>query len=193
MVDRRRPSGACLYVAGESADRVWFLKRGTVVLSRTADGPEGAAVVWAVRGPGAILGAEGLVRPCYSDTARATSDVVVCAASREEVQGWLAARSDAARVVLDCVLSAGCEDMPRRTGADGSALQRAARWLLDEAQNSRRTSLPRTVVAELLGLKPETLSRTLASLALRGAISVTRRSIEIEDVDVLEEAAGRAV
>lgn len=189
MVDRRRPAGACLYVAGESADRVWFLKRGTVVLSRTADDPEGAAVVWAVRSSGAILGAEGFVKASYADTARATTEVVVCAAPRDDMRVWLATQPAAARAVLDCVLHAHCEDTPRRAAADGSALERVARWLLDEAQNPRPSSLPRTVVAELLGIKPETLSRTLATLSLRGAISVTRRSIAIEDTDALEEAA----
>ncbi len=189
MVDRRRRAGACLYVAGESVERIWFLKRGTVVLSRPADDRHGEAVVWAVRGPGAILGAEGFVRTTYADSARAVDEVVVCGAPRSEMASWLATHPEAARAVLDCVLHAMSADAPRRAGADGSAVQRVARWILEETKTPRKAALPRAVVAELLGIKPETLSRTLATLSLRGAISVTRRSITVKDAAALEEAA----
>ena len=189
MVDRRRRAGSCLYFAGEAVERVWFLKRGTVVLSRPGDDGHGDPVVWAVRGPGSFLGAEGIVRPTYADPARTVTEAVVCAAPRSEMAIWLATQPEAARTVLDCVLQATSSDSPRRAGADGSAIQRVSRWILDEAKNPRNDPLPRSVVAELLGIKPETLSRTLAALSLRGAISVTRRAIVVVDAGLLAEAS----
>lgn len=111
-------------------------------------------MAWAVRRPGSLVGVEALVRDTYLDTARAVTDVVVCVASREETQGWLHAREPAARAVLECVLLALCSDAPRRAGADGSARQRVASWLLEQPRGQSQ-ALPRNVVAGLLGMLPE--------------------------------------
>jgi CRP/FNR family transcriptional regulator len=193
MVDRRRAAGASIYVAGEVADKVWFVKHGTVLLSRDAD--EGGAsngVAWAVRRAGSLVGIEALVRSTYLDTARAITDVTLCVAGREQVDAWLRGREPAARAVLDCVLLAQCADVPRRAGADGNARQRVAAWLLDQPGDARfgpTAGLPRVVIAGLLGMLPETLSRALASLAKSGALAVTRKRVEIRDVGALAEIA----
>ena len=50
--------------------------------------------------------------------------------------------------------------------------------------------MPRHVVASLLGMVPETLSRALAQLARTGAIEVTRQAVRIRDSQALKEAAG---
>jgi CRP-like cAMP-binding protein len=65
---------------------------------------------------------------------------------------------------------------------------RVAAWLLDAAPGEMG-ALPRHVVAELLGMQPETLSRALAALAEAGAIEVTRRRIDVRDHAALEDAA----
>jgi CRP-like cAMP-binding protein len=122
-------------------------------------------------------------------------DSVVCVASRDLIEGWLRAREPAARAMLDCVLLAQCSDTPRRAGADGNAEQRVAAWALAQQHDPGR-ALPRNVVAGLLGMLPETLSRALASLAARGLLEVTRRSVEVLDeeglVDVARSRSGRA-
>jgi CRP-like cAMP-binding protein len=195
MVDRRRPAGALLYAAGDIAEKIFFVKHGNVLLSRDAGDAGTSSVAWAVRRSGSLVGVEALVRATYLDTARAVTDVVVCVATREHMEAWLRTRAPAARSVLDCVLLAVCADAPRRAGADGNARQRVAAWLLDqpsEASAGSTAGLPRNVIAGLLGMLPETLSRALASLAQVGAIDVTRRHVEIRDVGVLEAvAAGR--
>jgi CRP-like cAMP-binding protein len=195
MVDRRRSAGALLYAAGELAERVWYVKHGVVLLSRDADEGGTSGVAWAVRRAGSLVGVEALVRATYLDTARTVTDTVVCAATREQVDVWLRTNEPAARALLDCVLLAACADAPRRAGADGTARQRVAAWLLDQPSGASAGStagLPRNVIAGLLGMLPETLSRALASLAKAGAIGVTRQRVEIRDVAVLEAvAAGR--
>jgi CRP/FNR family transcriptional regulator len=191
MVDRRRPAGASLYAAGEAADRLWYVKQGTVLLSRDAD-EAGASdgVGWAVRRPGSLVGVEALVRDTYLDSARAVTDVVVCGAPREVMQVWLRTREPAARAVLETVLLALCSDAPRAASADGNARQRVAAWILDQGRGpSAPAGLPRHVVAGLLGMLPETLSRALAAIAKTGAIEVTRRRIEIRDAAALEAIA----
>lgn len=191
LVERRRPAGAALYVAGEPVDRVFFVKRGAVLLSREAGEARGEGIPWAVRGPGAVLGVEGLVHPTYLDSARCVTEAVVCAAPKAEIALWLRGCDDAPRALLECVLRSQCTDAPRRAGSDGSAVARVARWLLDgESGHPRRASaLPRRVIAGLLGMQPETLSRALAALATKGAVSVTRRRVDVLDRSLLERLA----
>lgn len=189
MSDRPRAAGTFLYSEGETVDKVWFVKQGTVVLSREADDRRGRGVAWAIRRAGTLLGVEGLVRRTYLDSARAVTDVTLCSASREEIEAWVDAREPAARALLDLVLRAQAHDFPRRARSEGNAVKRVARWLLDEGPESA-AGIPRTVLAELLGMLPETLSRALAALVARGALETTRRSIRIAGVEALNEAAG---
>lgn len=189
MSDRPRPAGTFLYSEGETVDRMWFVKQGTVVLSREADDRRGRGVAWAIRGAHTLLGAEGLVRLTYLDSARAVTEVILCSASRDEIKAWIDACEPAARALLDLVLLGHALDSPRRASSEGNAVERVARWLLEGPVSP---GVPRTVIAELLGMLPETLSRALAALAASGAIETTRRSIRIAGVEALHEAAGFA-
>lgn len=191
MVERQRSAGAVLYLAGEAAERIMFVKRGAVTLARDVDHARGEGVTWTVRRPGSVLGAEALVRATYLDSARAVTDVIVCVAQLEEVDAWMRTREGAGRALLECVLSTQCADAPRRASSEGSARQRVASWLLEQARDPA-AALPRQVVAALLGMLPETLSRALASLASRGLIEVTRKSVRVIDVAALEGVAAGA-
>lgn len=188
MVDRRRAADTCLYVAGERADVFYYVKHGAVTLSRAAGDERGEAPPHAVRRSGALLGLEGLVRDTYVDTARTATEVTVCAASRRDMSTWIHAEG-AALTVLECLLATWCRDNPRRATADGNARQRVAEWLLEGPERNTSRSLPRSIVAGLLGMKPETLSRAIASLARRGAIVTNRMRIEIVDRSLLRQIA----
>ena len=190
FVDRMRLPGESLYLEGEAADRVWFIKSGSVGLFREAGERHGEGIAWTVRGPGALLGLECLVRKNHVDSARALSRVTVCILSAEEALQWLRRRNEAARTALELVIGAGCYDAPRPTSSDGTAVERVARWLIDESPRRNGGRLPRGVVAQLLGMLPETLSRALAELKRRGAIELTRRKITVRDFDALALAAG---
>jgi CRP-like cAMP-binding protein len=141
-----------------------------------------------VRGPGSFIGLEVLVRPTHADTVRTTEPTIVCGISRESLDAWLGPRGAPARMALEQTLLATADDRPRAAGADGTALERVARWILDESNSG--VHVPRRVVASLLGMVPETLSRSLADLHARELIVVTRRSITIRDRARLEAAAG---
>lgn len=190
FVDRVREAGESLYLEGEPAERVWFVKSGSVGLLREAGERHGEGIAWTVRGPGTLLGLECLVRKNYVDSARTLSRVTVCIISQEQALAWLRNRSEAVRTSLELVLAASCYDAPRPTQSDGTALERVARWLIDESPRRNGGGLPRHVVAQLLGMLPETLSRALAELARRGAIELTRRKITVRNFDALAEAAG---
>ncbi|MFO0555817.1 MAG: Crp/Fnr family transcriptional regulator [Polyangiaceae bacterium] len=190
MLDRSKRAGTSLFLEGEPIDKVYFLKRGLVSLSRAVDAR--ASGVWTVRRPGSVLGLEGMSRDTYLDSARAVSDVVVCVASLESVRAWLASRADAAFAMLGCVVRAQCTDAPRRAGADGSSVVRVATWLLDPDAQAQAVGVPRAVVANLLGMEPETLSRALAVLARRGLIEVGRKKVAVLDSLALRRVADTA-
>jgi CRP/FNR family transcriptional regulator, cyclic AMP receptor protein len=183
MVDRHRTAGSCLYLAGSSADTVYYVKHGAVSLTRDAGDTESAP--YAVRRAGSFIGLEAILRPTYLDSARAVTDVTVCATTRTQMLTWLD-QMGTARVVLDCVLQAIAGDNAGRARTDGNAPQRVARWLREA---SKQKKLPRTILAGLLGMKPETLSRALAALARHGAIHLTRTRIDVRDPALLEAVA----
>jgi CRP/FNR family transcriptional regulator len=176
FIEQTYVRGMALSREGTPADTIWFLQRGSVLVER-----DGGAKT--IRRTGSFIGLEALVEPAYRDTARALDDVTACAAPVAEVDTWLGAPSTPARTALTQVLVSERDDAPRGAGADGSSLVRVARWLLDDVR--RETPPPRHVLADLLGMVPETLSRALAELARRGAIEVTRRSVRVIDREEL--------
>lgn len=188
MIDRRRAAGTCLFVAGEPADTIFYVKHGAVALSRASGDKRGEGTPHAIRRAGSLLGLEGLVRENYLDTARTVTESTLCVASRSDMQAWLG-KVGTARALLDCVLLTIASDNPRRATADGSAPQRVAEWLLDSADRKASRSLPRSVIAGLLGMKPETMSRAVAALAKRGAVVTNRMRIEVVDRGLLRSIA----
>lgn len=188
FVDRQRRTGEILYLQGAEVDHAWFIKRGTVVLYRDRAG-DGEPAVHAVRFAGALIGLETLVAPRYADTARAVTEVTVCGIPRAGLDQWLGPKDTPARTALEVWLRAGHADRLHRSPRDGSAVARVADWLAREGTPGVSLSLPRQIVAELLGMRPETLSRAIAALRDRGAIAADRSHIEITDEARLQAAA----
>jgi CRP-like cAMP-binding protein len=194
FVPRKRAAGAVLHVAGEGVELIAFIKSGAVLVTRSVDEERVEGTPWAVRRAGSFLGLEGLVGTHHLDSARALTDVTLCSATLDAVEAWLAARRTAPRIVLDSVLRSETRERPLRGNADGTASRRAASWLLENAERRLPGPMPRRVMAGLLGMRPETLSRALRTLAERGAIRHGRATIEILDRARLRSIAlgGRA-
>lgn len=190
FVPKEREAGVLLYVEGDAAERLWYVVSGYVALSREAGESRGTGVTWAVRRPGEVLGAESLVSGTYRDSAKLLTQTTLCAASREVVDGWLGPETSPARSLVHLLVKARCHEAPRRSGADGGAPRRVAQWLLDDAPGGSAPPIPRSVVAALLGMQPETFSRALAQLAGDGAITVDRKAIRVANFDALVRAAG---
>lgn len=185
LVDRKRRADETIFLEGDTVSSVWFVKRGTVVLSRA--GADDVEHPHAVRGPGTFIGLEALVRATYADTARTTEPSVLCGIGRTALDAWFGPRGTPARMALEVTLETECATSPRAAAADGTSVQRVARWLLDRGDVDHH--VPRTVMASLLGMVPETLSRALARLGHAGAIHVGRRHVAIRDRAALAEVA----
>lgn len=190
FVDRSRRAGELIFLEGDPADRVWFVKQGTVLLSRQGTDDRGEGRVRAVRFAGSFIGLEALVTERYADTARASSDAVLCGITRQKIDVWLGPERAPARVALEASLRADTSDLPRLAQTDGSAVERVAAWLHAEGPRGATLTLPRKVVADLLGMRPETLSRALATLAECNAIRLSRTTLTITDEVALRQAAG---
>jgi len=189
FIDRQRRAGELIFLQGAGAERIWFIKKGTVLLSRQGSEDLGEGRVRAVRFEGSFVGLEALVSNSYSDSARASTDCVLCGITKDKVDQWLGAQSSPARVALELSLRAEKNDLPRLAQTDGSAVERVAAWLHDQGPRGVTLTLPRKVVADLLGMRPETLSRAMSELADRNAIAVTRTTLRIVDDDALRQAA----
>jgi CRP-like cAMP-binding protein len=184
--------GEHLYEEGQAADRVWFVKRGTVVLSR-ASGDETAARARNVRRSGAFVGLEALVHPRYVDSARAGEATIACSAPLAQVDAWLGPPGLPARTALEQQLRSDVHQPLRSASPDGTAIERVARWVIAEVrQGEDGRPLLRRDVAGLLGMAPETFSRALASLVERGAIETSRRHVWVRNSQALQRVAGTA-
>jgi CRP-like cAMP-binding protein len=189
LTHRPRAAGTYLYVEGAAPERVWFIKRGAVALSRRLGDGSRESVTWAVRRTGQYVGIEAFARLPYADSARLVCDSLLCATDLASFERWMRADARHANSVLSEVVASQWNDTPRRAGADGNAVERAAAWILEECEHPSEVTLSRREIAHLLGMLPETLSRALASLARRGAIEVTRRDVVIRDARLLAECA----
>jgi CRP/FNR family transcriptional regulator len=190
FIRRECHTGEQLYRQGDEADTVWIVKRGRLLLERTAQSGD-AAHAHATRQAGDFIGLEALVSPRYADSALVLHGATVCGARREHVDKWFGPSNAPARAALEQTLKTFMAEAPRAASSDGTAVRRVARWLVTEAKDGQSPAMPKRALADLLGMVPETLSRALAELRKSGAIGATRqRRIQIADDAALRRAAG---
>ncbi len=166
FVPRRRRVGELLYLQGETATTMWYVKRGVVVLRRATTLSRGRGVARCIRPAGSLIGVELLAGHRYVDTAEAGTDVTLCGVPYGEVDRWIGSRSPA-RALLELSMQASLGDGALMSRSAGTVVERLAAWLLEHEEESESLALPRRVIAELLGVRPETLSRALAELRRR--------------------------
>jgi CRP-like cAMP-binding protein len=163
-----------LCAQGERPRQALFLGAGFV--SRAAVTPRGAELSLSRRGPGALLCTEALRGMAAAQEVRALTRVRLCALSSEGMSAWLGPARSAARALLELVLVEGQNQHDDALLRRGDCLTRVARFALAYASFLAGPSTPvrKGVVARLLGMRPETLSRCLGRLEGEGLLDASR-------------------
>lgn len=169
---------------------------GLVKLYRT--GEDGSRTILAIEGPGStFLLAEALLGTPCSASAEAITPTRLLAINADMLRARLAGDVTVARAMLASASShlqtmiSHVEDLKTMTGPE-----RLIDFILKLAGRARGVtslSLPyeKHLIANYLGMTPESFSRAMAMLKTLG-VSVTRERIEIEDIGRLRLRLGRA-
>ena len=187
--DTRRPSGTVLLPQGVTPDTVIYLRRGQVVLSSTA--VSGAEVSCAVRGPDTLLGLELLLSQPMPYQVWALTDVAYCVLERAQAEAWLGDRSTPAGAALIYALEEASRRVGERQALQGPARRRVARFLLQQSQTDaggEPFETQHVVLAGMLGMRPETLSRAFAELRAAGVLA-RGRAVRVANPKRLQELA----
>lgn len=164
------PAGATLWVQDGAPPPPTFLKSGLVGLSITD--VEGRQLYAGVRGPGAVMGLEGLLGRPSHEGAIALSKVTICQVPPQSPPA--PATADETKTLLLLAVEALARTHTDTLWRAGPALTRVARFLTACTHligHGRRAPFSKRHAAELIGLRPETLSRCLARLADDGVIT----------------------
>ena len=190
----RRRKDAIIFDEGDHAQDAYILLRGTVELTKL-EGKADCGVMLLSRGDIFLLGAV-LGREPYLTSARALSPVILLAIPADILRGQAARHAELSFRLL--TILAGQWRMAARQIIDlkcRSAAQRLAAFLLRLVDNRGETAsraqlhVPKSRVAARLGISPETLSRSLQTLAAEGLV-VEGSRIRVTDRARIERYCG---
>ncbi len=169
-----REAGATICAQGERPRTIYFVKEGFVSLSAVS--PRGAELLLSLRGPSSLLCTEALQNETSAFEVRALSRVKVCGIGGEAMAQWIGPEKSAARVVLELLLTEARQQRDEVNWRQGDCLSRVARFALAHARflADRPNAVRKQVVARLLAMRPETLSRCLTRLEKDGVLDASR-------------------
>jgi CRP/FNR family transcriptional regulator, cyclic AMP receptor protein len=169
-----RESGSTICAQGERPRTVYFVKEGFVALSAVS--PRGSELLLTLRGPSSLLCTEALQGEPSPFEVRALSRVRVCGIGGEALASWVGPEKSAARVMLDLLLTESRHQRDEVNWRQGDCLARVARFALAHSRflADRPNAVRKQVVARLLGMRPETLSRCLTKLERDGVVDASR-------------------
>lgn len=187
-----------LFKQGEAADQFFIVISGQIKLFRV--GPDQEEKVIEIKDPGQSFGEAILFmeRQAYPVNAQALQDSQLLAIPNQHYLALLREHPETCFSLLTKL----CTRLHQRLNEIESLTQqntttRVASYLLaqlssDTAHNvTLELRAPKQVIASQLGMKPETFSRALASLAKQQAIAVKGRKIAILDRALLTVKDGR--
>ena len=189
--ERTVAAGECLFREGSSLDCVFVVRRGLVGLGRRANGRR---VTFLLLHPGDIVGdlAALLGRTAFFDAFAATESSVLIVPAAEFLAA-LDLRSPFVRqwaVGLGVRISALQARLEELLGAD--LRTQVASLLHHELKaGSRVVNLTQQMIADLLGVRRTSVTRTLQGLQRQGIIEIGYGHIAVRDLASLAQAAGR--
>lgn len=164
------PASAVVCNQGDAHPTVYFIREGTVALCTVdADGAESGL---AIRGPRSLLGFESLSGAPSPFEIRAISALRLCSMSAKALGRWMGPERSPAQSVLELLLTELARRQEDMSWRRGDSMSRVARFVLASGlKASGAKALQKQMVARVLGMRPETLSRCLGKLAERGLIA----------------------
>lgn len=170
---------------GEERDIV-FVTDGRLLVSAVDE--QGDEVVSYLRGPGSFVGLERILDVVVPYQLWGLTDVHFETVSAEKVKSWIGETvSEPSRSLVKSVLEVAGASVRERTTLHGRVLTRVAKLLAEATAGDGTLRLPRFVMARILSMRPETLSRALKELEQRGAITLKPR-LKILNPELLRQA-----
>lgn len=186
--ERRMLAGETLIEQGESPHAVMLLKVGLAGLCSVSE--SGAELGCTVRGPRTLLGLESLFGMQSTYRVWALTNVTICVAPIERLGPWMGPLDTPLGALMRLSVEEANRRVTERLDVGGGAVGRVARLLLRRCVDLRqqRLELSQRLVARVLSMSPETISRALGKLQAAGAVSSTR-PIVVGDVEQLKRLA----
>jgi CRP-like cAMP-binding protein len=169
-----REGGATLCAQGERPRAVYFIKEGFVSLSAVS--PRGSEMLLTLRGTASLVCTEAMRQEPSTFEVRALTRIKLCGIAGDEMCCWIGPEKSPARAVLELLLGEGKLQRDEVNYRQGDCLSRVARFALAHARflADRPNAVRKQVVARLLGMRPETLSRCLTRLERDGVVDASR-------------------
>jgi CRP/FNR family transcriptional regulator, anaerobic regulatory protein len=192
------PAGKTIFSEGEPADSVFGLSRGVVRLYKML--PDGRRQILAFALPGDFLGLPLADRRNFS--ADAIGEVSLCRFSRDDLTEFIQSSPNIMRLIVEFATREldMAQDHLHLLG-NGSAEERVAIFLVSWRNRlahlrafSEPVPLPmrRQDIADFLGLKLETVSRTLAKLEQKNAIRIVPKGVFLTGLEHTLLVTGRS-
>jgi len=185
--------GRIFYMPEETGEVLFLLKKGRVQLYRIS--PNGKKLVVATLGPGTIFGEMSLVGQGMHNTfAEAVDDCLLCVMSRSDVERLMREKPQVAFRFVEALgermtsLESRLEEI-----AFKSIPARLASLLLrlagEQGLGNVVSGYTHQDLGELLGTYRETITQTLNDFKAEGLLNISRKRVELLDLDGLEAIA----
>jgi CRP-like cAMP-binding protein len=191
-------NGQTIFYQGNPSLAAYCISEGHVKLYKS--GRDGSETLLRLLGPGNVMGYRALLSAeHYAASAEAVGDTKICVISKETFFEILQTSPEFCMKVMHTLsveLRISEDEMIARIR--DSVPRRAAKLLLkllhelgDSGDGDSRLvfPFPRRQLALMIGTSPETLSRTLRSMADKGLLSIAGRQVYIRDMNALESLA----
>ncbi len=179
-------AGKTIFSEGEHADSVFGLSQGSVRLYKNASDGRRQIVAFAL--PGEFLGMP--LAKSYHCSADAIDQVVLCRFPRAGFANFIQTAPNTMRRLIDFAtreldMALGLSVLLGHASAEQRLTTFFIEWRKRIDATSQFVPLPmlRQDIADFLGLKPETISRTLAKLEAKNVIRVVPKGVVLNRLD----------
>ncbi|MFH8726807.1 Crp/Fnr family transcriptional regulator [Streptomyces termitum] len=189
-------AGQTIFTEGHPSRTVLLLKEGHVIVSKAGDGSE---ILLATRGPGVVLGDEGvLMSEVRSASIRALTEVSGVDISAEDLLRFINEKHLWPGMYRSAVIRRRESDEERALLARHNVKVRLARWLVAMAEEMGEQSgddwlidvtFSQQDIASRIGSSREGVATALRQLREEGLVSTGRQTLILHDVQALRATA----